>query len=85
MIMMGRLLLIIHLGNWQRALSAKFERTTLIAAQTTSRACVGIEVDPAYVDVAVKRWQAFAGEKAIRLGEECPFDECSAVTPPEGA
>lgn len=29
--------------------------TTLIAAQTTGRACLGMEIDPAYVDVAVRR------------------------------
>ena len=29
--------------------------TTLIAAETTGRACLGIELNPAYVDVAVER------------------------------
>jgi DNA modification methylase len=37
--------------------------TTLIAAQTTGRICLGLELDPAYVDVAVRRWMAFNGEK----------------------
>jgi len=31
--------------------------TTIIAAETTSRVAYGIELDPAYVDVAVERWQ----------------------------
>jgi DNA modification methylase len=35
--------------------------TTLIAAETTGRACRAIELDPLYVDVAVTRWQAFTG------------------------
>jgi DNA modification methylase len=35
--------------------------TTLIAAETTGRACLGIELDPLYVDAAVRRWQAFTG------------------------
>ncbi|MEE3101634.1 MAG: DNA methyltransferase, partial [Pseudomonadota bacterium] len=35
--------------------------TTLIAAETTGRACLAMELDPAYVDVAVRRWEAFAG------------------------
>ncbi|WP_223425422.1 site-specific DNA-methyltransferase [Tateyamaria pelophila] len=39
--------------------------TTLIAAETTGRACYGIELNPAYVDVAVERWQAFTGEAAV--------------------
>ncbi|WP_144299798.1 site-specific DNA-methyltransferase [Elioraea rosea] len=38
--------------------------TTLIAAETTGRACHAIELSPTYVDVAVLRWQAFAGEAA---------------------
>jgi DNA modification methylase len=38
--------------------------TTIIAAEITGRACHAIELNPAYVDVAVKRWQAFTGEKA---------------------
>ena len=32
--------------------------TTIIAAEMTGRACHAIELNPAYVDVAVKRWQA---------------------------
>jgi len=32
--------------------------TTIIAAEMTGRSCFAIEIDPAYVDVAVLRWQA---------------------------
>jgi DNA modification methylase len=35
--------------------------TTLIAAERTGRICYGIELDPQYVDTAVRRWQAFTG------------------------
>jgi DNA modification methylase len=35
--------------------------TTLIAAETVGRLCLGIELDPLYVDVAIRRWQAFTG------------------------
>jgi DNA modification methylase len=35
--------------------------TTIIAAQMTGRICHAIEIDPAYVDMAVERWQAFTG------------------------
>ena len=38
--------------------------TTLIAAQVTGRACLAMELDPAYVDVALGRWKAFTGQKA---------------------
>ncbi|MCK1616589.1 site-specific DNA-methyltransferase [Bradyrhizobium sp. 159] len=39
--------------------------TTLIAAEMTGRACYAVELSPAYVDVAVQRWQAFTGEFAL--------------------
>jgi DNA modification methylase len=38
--------------------------STLIAAEMTGRSCLAIDIDPAYVDVAVLRWQAFTGEAA---------------------
>lgn len=39
--------------------------TTIIAGETTGRCVHAIELNPAYVDVAVKRWQDFTGQKAI--------------------
>lgn len=39
--------------------------TTLIAAEATGRICLGVELNPVYVDVAVDRWQTFAGAEAI--------------------
>ena len=39
--------------------------TTLIAAETTGRVCFGVELNPAYVDVAVERWQSFTGQEAL--------------------
>jgi DNA modification methylase len=38
--------------------------TTIIAAEMTGRTCHAIELSPAYVDVAVRRWQAFTGKAA---------------------
>jgi DNA modification methylase len=40
--------------------------TTLIACERTGRQCRAVELDPAYVDVAVARWEAFSGLKATR-------------------
>jgi DNA modification methylase len=40
--------------------------TSLIAAQMSGRRCLAIELNPAYVDVAVRRWQDFTGERAMR-------------------
>jgi DNA modification methylase len=49
--------------------------TTIIAAEMTGRACHAIELNPAYVDVAVKRWQAFTGAAAVLDGDGRTFAE----------
>ncbi|HYD17695.1 MAG TPA: site-specific DNA-methyltransferase, partial [Patescibacteria group bacterium] len=38
--------------------------STLVAAEKTKRACFGIEIDPLYVDVAIRRWQGVTGQDA---------------------
>ena len=43
--------------------------TTLIAAETIGRVCVGVELDPRYVDLALRRWEAFTGHEASLLGD----------------
>lgn len=40
--------------------------TTLIAAENLRRRCFGVEIDPAYCDVIVERWQNHTGQKAKR-------------------
>ena len=35
--------------------------TTLIAAERVGRICYALEIDPLYVDVAIRRWQAHSG------------------------
>lgn len=52
--------------------------TTLIAAETTGRVCFGVELNPAYVDVAVTRWQDFTGERAVLESTGQAFDEIKA-------
>ena len=39
--------------------------STIIAAEKTNRNGYGIELDPIYVDVIIKRWENLTGEKAI--------------------
>ena len=39
--------------------------TTLIAAESEGRICYAVELNPAYVDMAVKRWEAFTGQSAV--------------------
>ena len=48
--------------------------TTLIAAQSSGRVCLGIEIDPLFVDLAIRRWQAFTGEKAMRESDGANFE-----------
>lgn len=39
--------------------------STLIACEKQGRRCYGMELDPKYVDIIVKRWEDFTGQKAI--------------------
>ena len=43
--------------------------TTLIAAEQLGRKCYGMEIDPKYCDVIVKRWEDFTGQTATRENE----------------
>jgi DNA modification methylase len=47
--------------------------TTLIAAESTGRVCFGIELNRAYVDVAIQRWQQFTGQDAVLDGTDQTF------------
>ncbi len=49
--------------------------TTVIAAEQLSRRCYGIEIEPKYVDVIVRRWQNFTGKRAkLEDGTEFPIE-----------
>jgi len=47
--------------------------TTIIAAEQTGRQARVIELDPRYVDVAVRRWQQVTGGTATRAGSDSTF------------
>ena len=49
--------------------------TTLAATELTYRVCLGIELDPKYVDVIVQRWQTLASKKATLDGDSRTFEE----------
>ena len=49
--------------------------TQIIAAEKVGVHCFGSEIDPAYVDVAIKRWQDFTGKAAVLEDEGRTFDE----------
>ena len=57
--------------------------TSLIAAETIGRVAFAIELDPAYVDVAVMRWQEFTGKSAVLSGGAASFDEIRTQREPE--
>lgn len=41
--------------------------TTLIAAEKASRKAYVMELNPAYCDVIIKRWETLTGDKAVRI------------------
>jgi len=49
--------------------------TAVIAAERTGRRCCGLEVDPVYVDTAIRRWQAQTGEDARHAASGRSFDD----------
>jgi DNA modification methylase len=53
--------------------------TTMIAAERTGRQAVLLEIDPAYVDVIVRRWEETNGQPAILDGEDRTFDDVAAM------
>ena len=52
--------------------------STLIAAERVGRVCYGIELDPRYVDTAIRRWQRYTGLKATRAASGRTFDDLEA-------
>ena len=53
--------------------------TTMIAAERTGRQAVLLEIDPAYVDVIVRRWEETNGQPAILHSEDRTFDDVAAM------
>lgn len=49
--------------------------TTILAAEKVGRVGYGIEYEPRYVDVAIKRWQSFTKLEAILVGDGGTFEE----------
>jgi DNA modification methylase len=50
--------------------------STLIACERVGRRLRGIELDPVYVDVAIRRWQRHTGDRAINAATGNAFDDC---------
>jgi len=53
--------------------------STLIAAERVGRICFGIEIEPRYIDVAIRRWKRHTGDQAIHAGTRKSFDDLAAT------
>jgi DNA modification methylase len=61
--------------------------TTLIAAEKTGRIACGLELDPSYIDVAIRRYQTYTGKFATLAETGQTFAEIAAargILLPEG-
>lgn len=52
------------IGDWYAG-----SGTTIIAAEQLGRKCYAIEIEPRYVDVAVRRWEKLTGKQATLNGQ----------------
>lgn len=56
--------------------------STLMACEQVHRCCVGIELDPKYVDVTLKRWMDYTGEEPIHIDSGLTFTELAQKRSP---
>jgi DNA modification methylase len=59
--------------------------STILAAELTKRRAYGIELEPGYVDVAIRRWEEASGQQAILVDTGETFADASAARLPAGA
>src|SRR5262249_48746891 len=48
--------------------------TSIIAAESCSRICFGLEINPVYCDLIVRRWEEFTGRTAVLESDGRSFD-----------
>ncbi|HEX8415948.1 MAG TPA: site-specific DNA-methyltransferase, partial [Sphingomicrobium sp.] len=53
--------------------------TTIMACEETGRRGRALEIDPHYIDVAIRRWQKATGRSATLVGTEVTFDDVAAT------
>jgi DNA modification methylase len=53
--------------------------TTVIACEKTGRVCRAMDLDPRYVDVAVRRWQAYVSAHAVHAQTDLTFDQMAEI------
>lgn len=52
--------------------------TTILAAERTKRRAYGVEIDPGYIDVAIRRWEKLTGQQAVLASTGQSFAEVAA-------
>lgn len=52
--------------------------TTILASERVGRCGYGLELDPIYIDAAIRRWQIFTKRDAVLAGTHSTFDEAAA-------
>jgi DNA modification methylase len=57
--------------------------TTIMAAELTGRVCFAVELNPIYVDVAVRRWQEYTGREAVLESSGETFAETEKARQPQ--
>lgn len=53
--------------------------STVIAAERVGRVAYGLELDPRYADLSIRRWQRATGKSAVNLALQCTFDEIAEM------
>ena len=51
----------------------------MIAAERTGRRCFALELDPGYVDTAIRRWQTLTGDQARQAVTGRYFDDLAST------
>jgi DNA modification methylase len=59
--------------------------STILAAERVGRRGYGLEIDPAYIDIIVRRWQTYTGRDAILADTGQTFEEVAAARTSTGA
>lgn len=49
--------------------------STLIACEKAKRICYGIELEPLYIDTAIRRWQELTGKEAVRADGGATYNQ----------
>jgi DNA modification methylase len=52
--------------------------TTVLAAERVGRRAYALEIEPRFVDVAIRRWQAFSRKDAVQAETGLTFDEAAS-------